>query len=423
MASLPNKTDVLVVGAGPVGLLAALELARSGVAVEVIDKAWRSTAQSYACALHTSTLERLGALGLDRELLDAGKPIDSLAFYEGPARRAELHFRNSGSCARGLLVVPQDRLEEILENAVREQGVKIRWGHRLDDLHQEDHAVKACVEKLTITSVGYPYARSEEMVERETEVLAKFVIGADGSSSHVRQILGIPNKPVAHGSAYEFFEFEPAQTAAVGNEVRVAMGPNTLDAFWPQAGSTCRWSLEVPGDNEEEHPAKERSAFVVLNETTDAGKRDRLEKRIQSHAPWFDAGIKEIDWHTTVSFEPSVVERFGIDRCWLAGDAAHQTSPVGMQSMNVGLREAGDLAQRLARILKENASLDLLAEYQKQRLAEWSMLLGQSGGLVATPMASKWVANNRRRILTCLPGSGPELLALAAQLGLAPGHD
>lgn len=415
MSSLSNKVDVLVVGAGPTGLLAALELSRAGVEVEVIDQAWRSTTQSYACGIHPSTLDVLAQFGVQGAALEAGTRVETMAFYEGAERRAELRFDRLTTAYPFLLVLPQDRLEELLEEELRARGVRVRWGHRLDDLKQEENAVTASVEKLGVTSTGYPVARSEDTVESVKEVRARFIVGADGSASHLRHLLSIETEHATPGTAYDVFEFE--LLADAGQEVRVAMGAESTDVFWPQPGHVARWSLELAGP--EEHPDKQRQSFIVLNEDTDAAERQRLTDRIRFRAPWFTAGVKEIEWTTVVGFDRMMARSFGTGRCWLAGDAGHQTSPVGMQSMNVGLREAADLAGRLVRILREGASPALLATYETERLAEWRRLLSRDT-FHAGPKASPWVKAHRRRLPPCLPGSGAELVALAAQLGLEP---
>ncbi len=103
---------------------------------------------------------------------------------------------------------------------------------------------------------------------------------------------------------------------------------------------------------------------------------------------------------------------------WLAGDAAHLTGPTGMQSMNAGLSEAHDLAARIKRIRDGEAGLDLLDAYGRERLADWSFLLGRHGGLRAGASASDFVKQNAARLLQCLPATGPDLAPLAAQLGL-----
>lgn len=181
-----------------------------------------------------------------------------------------------------LLVLPQaDRLEELLEEELRARGVRVRWGHRLDDLAQDENAVTASVEKLGVTSVGYPVARSEEMVESVHEVRARFVVGADGSASHVRHLLNIQTEHVLPGTAFDVFEFE--LLADAGQEVRVAMGAESTDVFLAPAGARRPLELELAGP--EEHPDKQRQSYIVLNEDTDASERRRLTDRIQFRAP------------------------------------------------------------------------------------------------------------------------------------------
>ncbi|HNC97809.1 MAG TPA: FAD-dependent monooxygenase, partial [Myxococcota bacterium] len=103
MSSLANKVDVLVVGAGPTGLMSALALVRAGVEVEIIDRAWRSTSQSYACGLHGASLDLLASFGLADKAKEAGLAVDVLGVYEGTRRQAELRFDTPGGRA-GLMV-------------------------------------------------------------------------------------------------------------------------------------------------------------------------------------------------------------------------------------------------------------------------------------------------------------------------------
>ncbi len=400
-----------MVGAGPTGLLTALALARAGVQVEIIDRAWRSAGQSYACGLHASTLGLLSRLGFGQALIDAGLSVDTMAFYEGSERRAEILMNKVDSDFPFLLVLPQDQLEERFEEELRGRGVRVQWGHRLDDLRQDENGVTAVVEKLGVTSIGYPVARSEESVEETIEVQARFLVGADGASSIVRRLLGIQSDHFGPPAAFEMFEFSPDRE--LPQEVRVALGPTFTDVLWPQPGALCRWSLQLPAPTES--PAESLpETLVVLDEDSDREARRRVESRIRAHAPWFEAGIQQIDWTANVTFQPMLARSFGRQHCWLVGDAGHQTSPVGMQSMNIGLREADDLANRLERILKHSASLDLLTEYDQTRRAEWLELLRG-----AKAAHGSWTNAYRERLLACLPGSGPELRTLAAEIGLS----
>ena len=163
---------------------------------------------------------------------------------------------------------------------------------------------------------------------------------------------------------------------------------------------------------------KERRAIRFTQQTVDERIRHYVEKGDAQRAPWFTARVKAITWCTDVVFEQRLANQFGRGRCWLAGDAAHQTGPVGVQSMNVGLSEAAALAGCLQKLLRENASPNLLQTYNQARQDEWRRLLGLTGGLKTRSGASAWVGERRARLLPCLPGVGEDITRLASQLGL-----
>jgi 2-polyprenyl-6-methoxyphenol hydroxylase-like FAD-dependent oxidoreductase len=146
--------------------------------------------------------------------------------------------------------------------------------------------------------------------------------------------------------------------------------------------------------------------------------RQCVERVAHNRAPWFDAAVKKITWCPEVAFQPRRVASFGRNRCWLAGDAAHQTGPVGVQSMNAGFREAGQLAEILHKVLYENADLNLLQNYDRDSRDQWRGLLRLAGGLEPGANVSTWVRERCDRILPCLPGLGQDLALLARQLNL-----
>ena len=176
----------------------------------------------------------------------------------------------------------------------------------------------------------------------------------------MRQRLGIEHTRVAGPEFFAAYEFEPE--AKVEDEVRVV-----LDAVHHQralAAAGEQVPVDVPVAQVREWPV----SFPKRRDGERASPRRRVDERIRQYvekvakqrAPWFSAGVKEITWCTEVVFEQRVARQFGRDRCWLAGDAAHQTGPVGVQSMNVGMAEAAALAGALRRILREKAPLSLL---------------------------------------------------------------
>jgi len=412
----PIETDVLVVGAGPTGLLAALSLAELGLAVEVIEEEWRPAGHSYALALHPRSLGVLAQLGVAQEAIAQGRKLESLTILTGAEPRATLRCAVLDERFPFLLALPQSALEGLLADRLAKKAIKVRWSHRLAGLETRGDTVTASVQRLEKESGGYAVARTEWAVGESLTFRARFVIGADGHRSLVRRQLGTSFDEVSPSQAFAIFE---CQAPGAGDEMRLVVDPDSVNALWPLPDGRARWSLELAGPEVSAADRFKSRLTTMLGEhffphLDEARTRELLHER----APWFEKGTVEIGWSIEVRFEHRLAAAFGRGRVWLAGDAAHLTGPAGMQSMNAGLAEAHDLAARMKRIRDGQAGLDLLDAYGRERLAEWSFLLGRRGGLRAGPSASEFVAKHAARILPCLPASGPELAPLAAQLGL-----
>lgn len=413
-----KNPEVLVVGAGPVGLFAALLLARRGVRVEIIDRDWRTGAHSYALALHPRSLRLLDELGLKEAVLQEAYPITSVGFYGGGERRAEI--RAGGNSAQGLLaaVLRQDALEALLENALASLGVKVRWNHELSRLQSRPESAVATVHRLVKQTVGYAVARTEWTVGRTDKFEAAFVIGADGHRSTVRRLMGIDFQTL--GDAQQFAVFECRTGADPGREMRVVFTQGATSALWPMSGG-CRWSFELLGfDVPAPARTKDRIAVDLGAARYPMLSEEFLERLLAERAPWFDAPVREIPWRIAVPFDRRLAGVFGKDRVWLAGDAGHTAGPVGMQSMNAGLGEAYDLASLVAEILRDGRSSDCLRAYGERQLAQWRRLFAPASDLLSGHRADPWVVEHSGRILACLPASGDELAELAGQLHLGP---
>jgi 2-polyprenyl-6-methoxyphenol hydroxylase-like FAD-dependent oxidoreductase len=423
-----QETEVLVVGAGPVGMFAALSLAERGVAVTLIDESWRATARSYALALHPHSLELLDGAGLMDELTDQGHRIDTVAVYEGGERRVEIPLAELPGGFPFLLVLPQDRLERALARRLQDKGVAVRWNRRLAGCEQRgrdgDPCVVSQVEELAKESVGYGVATSEWVVEERGRVVSSFVIGADGHRSSVRRLLGIDFEKVAAADApaeevYAVFEVESEPPAP--HEVRVVLADGTSNVLWPLGPERLRWSFQLADpEGLVAQRSKGRLAVQLGGDVFPYLDRDDLGRLVAERAPWSGdgPGRGELDWSVAVRFERRLASRFGDGRVWLAGDAAHLAGPVGVQSMNVGLREAHELAWRMAEVLHAGGSEELLAAYERERRAEWRRLLGLEGAPAVADGAAPWVARNAGRLLSCLPASGDDLALLARRVGL-----
>jgi 2-polyprenyl-6-methoxyphenol hydroxylase-like FAD-dependent oxidoreductase len=411
-----ERTEVLVVGAGPVGLLTAILLAEAGIEVKIIDREERTAARSYACALHGRTLKLLSQMGLAAAVLERGRRVQSMAFYDGAARQAEVKLSELGGEFPFMLILPQNVFEGVLEERLRKAGVTVNWHHRFDDVQSAGDTVVANVEELGATGTGYIVPHWEAMVKRSFPIRAQFLVGADGYGSLVRQRLGIEHTLAAGQEFFAAYEFEPEEK--VEDEVRVVLDESTTNVLWPLVGNRYRWTFQLlKSEMAREFPEKERSGVRLAQKAVDERIRQYVQAVSKRRAPWFSAGIKEITWCTEVVFEHRVAKQFGRDRCWLAGDAAHQTGPVGVQSMNVGLLEAATLAGALRGILREKASLEVLASCDRDWQGEWRRLLGLTGGLKPRKETGPWLRERCGRILPCLPASHEDLPRLAGQLG------
>ncbi len=198
--------EVLVVGAGPVGLVAALFLQQHGVRVEIVDTHKRTTQHSYALAIHPRTLRVLDEAGLSEGLIGAGRKLTKVAYYEGPERRAEIDYSALASEHPYLLVLRQSRLERAAEEALRQKKLEVLWGHRLESLDADDATLRAEVAKLDQVATGYPVARSEWVVVRSDTIRPTYVIGADGYDSAVRRMAGIEMEEHGAGQIFSIYE-------------------------------------------------------------------------------------------------------------------------------------------------------------------------------------------------------------------------
>jgi len=412
-----GKADALVVGAGPVGLMAALVLAKRGVRVEVIDREWRTGAHSYALALHAQSLRLLDELGLRAEILSEAFRIERVAFYEGGERKAEVRLMSVEQPDASLAVLRQDVLEQSLEKALEHQGVKVRWNHELLRVEPQKDAITATIDALEKDSVGYAVAHTEWVVSNATEVSARLVIGADGHRSLVRRTLGLEYAQVGDPQQFAVFEFR--SDADLGNEMRIVLRDGTTNVLWPLPEGYCRWSFQledfaVPKDSR----LKDRVAIQLGGARFPMLSEERLRTLIAQRAPWFTGSIEELNWQIAVRFERRLASAMGRGRMWLAGDAAHMAGPAGVQSMNVGLREANERAGIMAGVLQNGEPLGRLETYNTHWQSEWRRLLGLNGGLQPTATTTPWIAQHADHLLPCLPASGDDLLTAAAQLGL-----
>ena len=394
--------EVLVVGAGPVGLVAAVFLQQYGVRVEIVDMHQRTTQHSYALAIHPRTLRILDQAELSEGLIGAGRKLTKVAYYEGRERRAEIDYSALASKHPYLLVVRQSLLERAAEEALRRQKLKVLWGHRLQSLAVDGAAIRAEVAKLDQVATGYPVARTEWLVARSETIRPAYVIGADGYNSAVRRMAGIDMAEHGRGQVFSIYEIEA--TGDLPAEVRVILDPDLTSVYWPLEEGRCRWGFQIQDASEHE------------------ASMERLEQLVTARAPWWTARPIQIYWSTLALFEGRLARSLGTGGIWLAGDAAHQAAPVGVHSMNSGLVEARELAARISAIRRAWEAPSRLEEFATETHEAWQRLLGADRTVRALPGADPWVRQSAERIVSCIPASGDDLEPLLEQISLTIGR-
>ena len=418
MSGPAKRVDVLVVGAGPVGLLSATLLAGHGLSVAVVDEDWRPAIHAYAALLHPDVAALLGRLGLDDELRSRGRGIATVAFYGGGERRAELRLEGSAGAAAPALAIPQSSLEELLLAAAARRGVEPAWNHRLAAFELRPDGVVAWVDRLERVSGGYALAGTSRAVGGSTTVHARWLVGADGHRSAVRRILGSAFAEAAPGCVVGAFEF--ATPVETGDEVRVALDEGTIGTFWPLPDGRCRWGFELPADAAAVARASGGRPPVLLGRRAWLTIRPEvLDALLARRASWFPRRIADLTWSVAVRFDRRLAEPPGRGPVWLVGDAAHVTVPFGAWSLNRGLVEAAELAERIAGAGGHDRPV-ALEEWCATLSARWRKLLGPGAGYSAGPAADDWVRRNAALLAGCVPAGGEELERALAQVGLVP---
>ncbi len=424
------KPEVLVVGAGPVGLFTALSLARKNVSVRIIDTGVWACTHSYALALHPETLALFEELGLKDKVLRDAYPVRKVAFYDKEQRRAEVPVGGPGAC---LAVLRQDNLENLLETELENAGVKVGWRHEAASIQDAGDHAAVTVQKFEKESRGYIVAHTEWVVAKTFELEPSFVVGADGYNSRVRRALNPEFPAVAQAQYYAVFEFKT--DSDLKHEVRVVLNDGTADVLWPLAGGNCRWSFELPNfadpDTEVRNESLRKAGFgdfpserskdrvqMSRGESAPVLDENNLRALLAHRAPWFQGSIEKLAWRIVVRFEHRLAARYGAGRLWLAGDSAHLTGPAGIHSMNLGLFEGRDLASSLASVLRGGADPSTLAAYNDRWMPVWRQLHGLENAIEPAAGADPWIAAHAARIAACLPAHGPALAAMAAPLGL-----
>jgi 2-polyprenyl-6-methoxyphenol hydroxylase-like FAD-dependent oxidoreductase len=327
------STQVLIVGAGPTGLVLAIALARRGVTVRIIDKNSGPGQASRAMAVHARTLEFYHQLGFAEVVVNQGIKIDTLHLREHGDDIAQLDLNDIGTGLSPypfVLAYPQDDHERLLVAQLQAEGVEVEWNTELESFTQDEWGVRATL-------------------ERDGERLASssiYLCGCDGARSRVRESLKLE---FAGGTYDHLYYVADVHTSGPANqELRVHLGANTLALMLPVRSRGMQRLIGILPDDAPPSPDFE-------------AVRPMLE-------PLLGIQVDQVNWFSTYRVHHRVAARFRVDRCFLAGDAGHIHSPAGGQGMNTGIGDAINLAWKLSHVLQGRADTALLDSYEAERI-------------------------------------------------------
>ncbi|KAF9305183.1 hypothetical protein BGZ74_011111 [Mortierella antarctica] len=368
-----QEIPVLIVGAGPVGLLEAVLLTKVGIRVRIIDREPQISPFSRAQGTLPRTLELLAMIedGFIDKLFAQGKPLQEASFYYGSRPRCTIPLVPSGiSRYEQPLFMEQERLSKVLAKELEEMGVPIEFGWELVDTEVVESAEDTHVKTVIRQRVA------PEGEEQELRVIrSEYLIAADGGRSTVRHKVNImfPGRTLPHknvmldGIIDTDLELKDAMSI-------IGVNQKTL-LFFAMSDNIYRVVLEMEDFSPDEDLGKINRELTV--EDFERHVRECLH-------PGTKFNVVKSTWLTCIRFNERRAERYiHKDRIFLAGDSAHVHSPAGGQGMNTGLLDAYNLAWKLALVLNKLAPPRLLQSYQEERMPMADRAIALSSMLLA----------------------------------------
>jgi 2-polyprenyl-6-methoxyphenol hydroxylase-like FAD-dependent oxidoreductase len=347
MADTPSRAEILIVGAGPTGLVMAIWLTKLGVRVRIVDKLAEPGTTSRALAVQGRTLEFYQQVGLAETIVERGHKVSALNLWVKRERAARVPLLDMGQGLTSFsypIIFPQDEHERLLIANLAELGVQVERRLELTGFEDNGQRVLATLRK------------SDGSEERSSY---GYLAGCDGARSKVREVLNIGFPGGTYDHLFYVADVE-AEGPPMNGELHVDLDEADFLAVFPlKEAGRARLIGSVSDDAAKDH---EHLRFEDV--------RDRAIRNLRVE-------VTRVNWFSTYRVHHRVALRFRVGRAFLLGDSAHIHSPIGGQGMNTGIGDAVNLAWKLAAALKAPPNITLLDTYEPERIAF-------AGRLVAT---------------------------------------
>ena len=332
------QTDVLIIGAGPTGLVLALWLARLGVRVRIVDKTAEPGTTSRALAVQARTLELYQQLDLTDAVVTRGHRVPAVNLWVKGEAVARLPFERVGSHLTPypfLHIFPQDQHERLLIERLGAFGVEVERRTELVNFTNRENGITA---------------RLRGPGGQQVDCEAKYIAGCDGARSTVREAIGTGFPGGTYRQVFYVADVEAAGPAANG-ELHVDLDEVDFLGVFPLAGE-----------------GKARLIGTVRDERADRADTLTFKDVSDRAINHLKVQVNKVNWFSTYHVHHRVTQHFRKGRAFLLGDAAHIHSPAGGQGMNTGIGDAINLAWKLAAVVAGRAPDQLLDSYEAERI-------------------------------------------------------
>src|SRR6266481_1233373 len=332
------QTDVLVIGAGPTGLVLALWLTRLGVKVRIIDKTAEPGTTSRALAVQARTLELYRQLDLTEAVVARGHRVPAVNLWVKGEAAARLPFESVGSSLTPypvLHIFPQDQHERLLIERLLDLGIAVERQTELVSFTNGENGVTA---------------RLRAPSGQEIDCEANYITGCDGARSTVREAIGTGFPGGTYRQIFYVADVEAAGPA-INGELHVDLDEADFLGGFPLAGAGRARLIGTVRD------ARANRADTLAFEDISDRAINHLKLK-----------VAKVNWFSTYHVHHRVTQHFRKGRAFLLGDAAHIHSPAGGQGMNTGIGDAINLAWKLASVIRGSADDTLLNSYESERI-------------------------------------------------------
>ncbi len=364
---MTTDTSVVIVGAGPTGLMLAAVLQRYNIPFRIIDKKTEPTKTSNALGLQARTLELLDDLGLVEPFLKEGRKIEGANLFTDGSHIANIDLTTIDCRYNYIIIMPQSMTEKVLSEHLEKNKITIERGCELTDLTEQEKNVAVSIKK------------EDGTLEKFT---TDWLVACDGSHSIVRKLTNSEFKGDDISQQFILADISAKEDATK------PIANNKVSSFFSSLGILAIFPM----------PSGEYRIVANLNKKIESPTLQDIQKIVADRSA-HQLEVKDSSWISTFWIHSKVIENMRHGNIFFAGDAAHIHSPVGGQGMNTGMQDAYNLGWKLAYVINKKAHHNLLASYQAERHPIVKNIVNQTERMTKMMLVNNPIIRTLRKLI------------------------